>query len=82
MFATTSLNPTSGFSYSFKCTPEKCSELIERDGITSAPYTGRFGWVCIKKKNALNTDELKELIKNSYHTVKEGLPLKVQKELK
>ncbi len=82
MFATTSLNPTSGFSCSFKCTPENYAKLIEREGIVSAPYTGRFGWVCVKKKNALNSEEFTELIKESYEAVKEGLPAKIQKELK
>jgi predicted DNA-binding protein (MmcQ/YjbR family) len=82
MFATTSLNPTSGFNCSFKCTPEKYARLIEREGIVSAPYTGRFGWVCIKKKNALSPAEFKELIKESYEAVKEGLPAKLQKELR
>jgi len=82
MFATTSLNPTSGFSCSFKCNPETYSRLIEHEGITSAPYTGRFGWVCVKKRTAVSSAELKKLIKESYDAVKEGLPAKLQKELK
>jgi predicted DNA-binding protein (MmcQ/YjbR family) len=82
MFATASLNPASGFSCSFKCTPEKYSELIERDGIISAPYTGRFGWVCVKKKTALSEPELQTLIKESYAAIMESLPTKTQKELK
>jgi predicted DNA-binding protein (MmcQ/YjbR family) len=82
MFATTSLNPTSGFSCSFKCSLETHSQLIERDGITSAPYTGRFGWVCVKKKTALSSVELKKLIKESYDAVKDGLPTKLKKELR
>ncbi|MEP7234954.1 MAG: MmcQ/YjbR family DNA-binding protein [Ignavibacteriota bacterium] len=81
MFATTSLNPTSGFNCSFKCTPEKYAALIERDGIISAPYTGRFGWICVKKKNALTSVELQELIRVSYDTVKEGLPASLQADL-
>jgi len=82
MFATTSLNPTSGFNCSFKCNPEKYARLIEQEGITSAPYTGRFGWVVVKKKHSLNSDELKELIKESYNAVKEGLSASLKKELK
>jgi predicted DNA-binding protein (MmcQ/YjbR family) len=82
MFATTSLNPTAGFNCSFKCSPEMYSELIEREGIVSAPYTGRFGWVCVKKKSALSSAELKKLIQESYNAVKEGLPAKLQKELR
>jgi predicted DNA-binding protein (MmcQ/YjbR family) len=81
MFATTSLNPTSGFNCSFKCSQEKYSELIEREGIISAPYTGRFGWVCVKKKNALSEAELKHLILESYNAVMEGLPSKLKKEM-
>jgi len=81
MFATTSLNPTSGFNCSFKCSPENYSRLIEKDGIVSAPYTGRFGWVCVKKKAALSTAELTELLKESYNAVKKGLSESLQKEL-
>ena len=82
MFATASLNPASGFSCSFKCSPEMYSKLIERDGIISAPYTGRFGWVCVRKKTALSEPELRTLIKESYDSVFQNLPPKVRKELK
>src|SRR5437016_5596895 len=82
MFATTSLNPTHGFHCSFKCAPETYSRLIEIEGITSAPYTGRFGWVVVKKRNAIPSNELKKLIAESYSAVKDGLPVKLQKQLK
>lgn len=82
MFATTSLNAASGFNCSFKCTPEEYARLIEHDGITSAPYTGRFGWVVVKRKNALASEELKDLIRASYDAVKEGLTAKLKKEPK
>jgi predicted DNA-binding protein (MmcQ/YjbR family) len=82
MFATASLNPASGFSCSFKCSPEKYRLLIERDGITSAPYTGRFGWVCVRKRAAIAEDDLRALIKESYDSVLQNLPAKVRKELK
>ena len=81
MFATTSLNPTSGFNCSFKCTPENYALLIEQDGIVSAPYTGRYGWVCVKKKSALNSEQLSNFLKESYEAVKEGLPSNLLKEL-
>src|SRR5947208_849936 len=82
MFATTSLNPNHGFNCSFKCAPDTYARMIEREGVTSAPYTGRFGWICIKKKTALTSSELKELITDSYNSVKEGLPAHLQKSLK
>ncbi len=82
MFATASLNPASGFSCSFKCNPEKYAKLIERDGIVSAPYTGRFGWVCVRKRTALSEEELRTLIKESYDAILHNLPQKQQKELK
>jgi predicted DNA-binding protein (MmcQ/YjbR family) len=80
MFAVTDLE-TAGQSVSFKCTPEKFAELIEKDGIRPAHYVARYHWVTIEKPGALGADELKNLIENSYRLVWEKLPKGVRKNL-
>lgn len=80
MFAVTGLE-TAEQSISFKCTPEKFAELIEKDGIIPAHYVARYHWVTLEKPDALRTDELKELIEKSYETVYEKLPKGVKNKL-
>jgi predicted DNA-binding protein (MmcQ/YjbR family) len=66
---------------SLKCTPEKFSELIEREGIDPAAYVGRYKWVRIEDLDAVTPDELKSLIKTSYQLVFDKLPPKVRKSI-
>ena len=80
MFAVTGLE-TAVQSISFKCTPEKFAELVEKDGIIPAHYVARYHWVTVEKLDALPTNELKDLIKNSYKLVWEKLPKGVKKNL-
>src|SRR5215211_4393366 len=80
MFAVTGLE-TAEQSISFKCTPEKFAELIEKDGIIPAHYVARYHWVTVQKLDALKMDELKDLIKQSYQMVWEKLPKAVKNKL-
>ncbi len=80
MFAVTVLE-TADHCLSFKCTPEKFAELIERDGIVPAPYVARYHWVALKRFNALNEKELKTLLRNAYDLVFEKLPQKAKAQL-
>jgi predicted DNA-binding protein (MmcQ/YjbR family) len=80
MFAVTGLE-SGEQGISFKCTPEKFAELIERDGIIPAHYVARYHWVTVENTDALKPDELKDLIKNSYNLVCDKLPKKIKKEL-
>jgi len=82
MFAVTDTNGTPQGRVSFKCTPEKFAELIERDGIIPAPYVARYHWVYVEKPDALPKSELKELIKLSYEMVLAKLPKKIRDQLK
>ena len=79
IFAGMSLDPP--HSLSFKCTPEKFDELIEREGIIPAPYTARNKWVMLERLDALNDAEIKSLIKNSYEMIFSKLTKKAQAEL-
>jgi predicted DNA-binding protein (MmcQ/YjbR family) len=53
----------------FKCTPEAFAELIEREDIRPAPYVGRYKWVMLDRLDAVDWDELRELIRRSYEMV-------------
>jgi predicted DNA-binding protein (MmcQ/YjbR family) len=52
MYAVVVLDPAAPVKFSFKCTPEEFSELIEQDGIIPAPYSARYHWVAVEKWNA------------------------------
>jgi predicted DNA-binding protein (MmcQ/YjbR family) len=52
-----------------KAAPEKFHELIEIEGISVAPYVGRYKWVLLANSNVLPAAELAELIRESYELV-------------
>jgi predicted DNA-binding protein (MmcQ/YjbR family) len=80
MFAVTGLE-TAQTAVSFKCTPEKFAELVELEGIIPAHYVARYHWVTVENLGALETAELKDLIKNSYEMVWEKLPKTAKNKL-
>src|SRR5437763_3643540 len=81
MFAVIGLDSASDHCMSFKCTPEKFAELIERNGIVPAPYVARYHWVALENFDALPEKELKALLQNSYDLVFEKLPKKMKAQL-
>ena len=81
MFCATGLDKAEG-KVSFKCTPEKFAELVERAGIIPAPYVARYHWVPVEDSSALDSEEFEDLISQSYLLVYEKLPLKQRRELK
>lgn len=81
MFAVAGLDAKYPTKLSFKCTPEKFAELVEREGIVPAPYVARYHWVALEDLEALNKKELKELLKTAHQLVHDKLPLKVRKSL-
>jgi predicted DNA-binding protein (MmcQ/YjbR family) len=60
--------------FTFKCAPEKFSELIEREDIHPAPYVGRYKWVMLDRLDALLWDELEDLVRQSYEMVAANAP--------
>jgi predicted DNA-binding protein (MmcQ/YjbR family) len=82
MFVVLSLEPQSDHVMSMKCTPEKFAELVERQGISPAPYVARYHWVALERFDALNKRELEALIKTAYQLVRDKLPKKVRDQLK
>jgi len=81
MFAVIGLEPGSDHCMSFKCTPEKFAELIERDGIVPAPYVARYHWVALERFNALSEKELKALLRTAYDLVLEKLPKRAKADI-
>jgi len=78
MFAVIGLDAGSDHCMSFKATPEKFAELVEREGIVPAPYVARYHWVALERFNVLSEKELKSLITTAYDLVFEKLPKKVK----
>ena len=81
MFAVAALEPSHGVVLSFKCAPEKFTELVEQEGIIPAPYMARHHWVGLERLDALPDRELKPLLANAYQLVLDKLPKKVRTAL-
>ncbi len=77
MFAVMNVEPGSHF-LSFKCTPQRFAELLERPGVSAAPYLARAQWVALKTQDSLPDTETKELLLESYRTVFAKLPKKTR----
>jgi predicted DNA-binding protein (MmcQ/YjbR family) len=75
MFCVTGLEPGEYFM-SFKCTPEKFAELVEREELAPAPYLARASWVAMRTEDALPPAEVKALLRQSYDLVAAKLPKK------
>lgn len=60
--------------FTFKCAPETFIELIERQDIGPSPYLGRHNWVMLGRLDALRSDELRDLIRQSYEIVEAKAP--------
>jgi predicted DNA-binding protein (MmcQ/YjbR family) len=59
-----------------KCAPETFHELLEIEGISPAPYVGRYKWVMLANSNVLSANELEALIRKSYDLVEANAPKK------
>ncbi len=59
-----------------KCAPETFHELLEIEGISPAPYVGRYNWVTLANCNILPASELEDLIRHSYGLVAAKAPKK------
>jgi predicted DNA-binding protein (MmcQ/YjbR family) len=59
-----------------KAAPEAFHELLEIEGITIAPYVGRYKWIKLDNSSVLPADELEALIRKSYELVAAKAPKK------
>ncbi|MGA3089101.1 MAG: MmcQ/YjbR family DNA-binding protein [Terriglobales bacterium] len=57
-----------------KCAPETFQELLEIDGISIAPYVGRYNWAMLANSNVVAADKLEMLIRQSYELVAAKAP--------
>jgi predicted DNA-binding protein (MmcQ/YjbR family) len=57
-----------------KALPESFHELLEVEGISPAPYVGRYKWIQIASSNLLQAAELESLIRQSYEMVAAKAP--------
>lgn len=57
-----------------KCAPEVFRELLEIEGISPAPYVGRYKWVTLAHSNVLAAGQLEGLIRQSYKLVAAKAP--------
>ena len=80
MYACAGLEPTQ-YWLSFKCDPEDFATLLERQGVSPAPYLARAHWVAIEPKCSLSPDEIKQLVKKAHSLVFAKLPKKLQSDL-
>ena len=64
-----------------KCTPGRCAELLEIEGIRRAPYIGKHDWVELERMDLLRDDEMREVIAESYQNIRSKLPRSVQAKL-
>ena len=66
---------------SVKVDEETFFELIEDDNFMQAPYLAKKQWVRIKDIELVEDKILKELVSNSYETIKAKLAKKKQNEI-
>jgi predicted DNA-binding protein (MmcQ/YjbR family) len=77
IFAVTVLEPAKVW-LSFKCSAENFADLTERSGIIPAPYMARNQWIALETKEAVQKEELRDLLRESYDMVFSKLPKKIQ----
>ncbi len=59
-----------------KSAPERFHELLEIEGISQAPYVGRYKWILLENSSLLPAIELEGLIRQSYDLVVSKAPKK------
>ena len=67
--------------FSFKVEPALFPVLTGRPGVVPAPYLAQHSWVSVKTREALTTEELEELLWESYQLVAQKLSKKMRASL-
>jgi len=76
LFATVHLSEGKLAPIVLKSPPEKFHELLEIEGISQAPYVGRYKWILLTSSNVLPAAGLEFLIRQSYELVETKAPKK------
>jgi predicted DNA-binding protein (MmcQ/YjbR family) len=69
IFAIVDLSEGNLTPITLKSTPDQFHELLEIEGISQAPYVGRYKWILLENSNVLPSSELETLIRQSYDLV-------------
>jgi predicted DNA-binding protein (MmcQ/YjbR family) len=80
IFAIVDLSEGSLAPITLKCAPDQFHDLLEIEGISPAPYVGRYKWILLEHTNVLPSDELEALIRQSYELVAAKAPKKKNKK--
>jgi predicted DNA-binding protein (MmcQ/YjbR family) len=70
-----------GVPVGFPCSDEDFDRLTALPYIIPAPYAARFGWVSVRRKDALPQAEAKALVKAAHARVLAKLPKRVQQKI-
>jgi predicted DNA-binding protein (MmcQ/YjbR family) len=81
MFAVAATEPSS-HAVSFKCSDEGFAELLERDGVSPAPYMARAKWVALERFDTLPDREVQDRLAEAYRLVFTKLTKKAQSEVR
>ena len=65
---------------SFKVKDDEFDEMSNSPGMRPAPYVARYKWVLVEEVSALNRNEWKHYVKQSYDLVRAKLPKKLARE--
>lgn len=76
LFATVHLSEGKLAPIVLKSAPDKFHELLEIEGISVAPYVGRYQWIQLANSNVLPSVKLEALIRQSYELVVAKAPKK------
>jgi predicted DNA-binding protein (MmcQ/YjbR family) len=82
IFAIVDLSEGSLAPITLKSAPEQFHDLLEIEGISPAPYVGRYKWILLENSNVVSSDELEALIRQSYELVAAKAPKKKSKQTK
>jgi predicted DNA-binding protein (MmcQ/YjbR family) len=80
IFAHTVLEPAPVW-LSFKASSENFYQLTERPNIIPAPYLARAQWIALQTRDALTSEELAALLRESHELVVAKLPKKTRESL-
>ena len=69
------------FFVSLKVLDKEFNELIERPGISTAPYVARYKWILVEGSDSLTKNEWRHYILQSYELVRGKLPKKLKDSL-
>ena len=74
MFCLVNLDADGGAVISFAAGQERFYELVERDGLSPAPYFARIFWVAVESWGSLRNAEWEELLRAAHEMVFTKLP--------